>query len=410
MSRIKYFNIVFRLASPLAIGSGENANSDSDIILDSRSKPTIPATAFAGVFRHYLGMQGQNDVFGYVNGSKSLESKLRLYDAQLISDDSFTTVRDSVKLKNKVGVKGAKFDLEAVETGIEFATVIELNDADEAETDILDALSAIDAGFLRIGSKNSRGYGQLKVVSLKKAEFDLPDDRAEWLNFDGFDADDKHYKECTLPNIADSFAAIKMKLKQNGAISIRSYTVKNAADIGSADFIQLSLKNGTPVIPGTSWAGAFRDHFRSLANDTSGELTDELFGYVDEKTKDQKKSLIYFSESEISGGEMKVITRNSIDRFTAGTKDGALYTEKTCYNGSCELEIFINKNDLTDAEKNIALICAAICDLDKGYLAVGGLTSVGRGIFTVESITVNGTDVTAELKADNVSAMAKEAL
>lgn len=410
MNRIKYFNIVFRLASPLAIGSGENANSDSDIILDSCGKPTIPATAIAGVFRHYLGAQGQNDVFGYVNGSDSRESKLRFYDAQLISDDSFTTIRDSVKLENKVGVKGAKFDLEAVETGIEFATVIELNSADGAETDILGALSAIDAGFLRIGSKTSRGYGQLKVVSLKKAEFDLPDDKSEWLDFDGFDADDKHYKECALPDIADSFVSIKMKLKQNGAISIRSYTVKNADDIGSADYIQLSLKNGTPVIPGTSWAGAFRDHFKSLSNDTDGMLTKELFGFVDEKTKDQKKSLIYFSESEISGGEMKVITRNSIDRFTAGTKDGALYTEKTCYNGSCELEIFINKNGLQDAEKDLALICAAICDLDKGYLSVGGLTSVGRGMFTVESIFINGADVTAALKADNVSAMAKEAL
>ncbi len=410
MSRIKYFNIVFRLASPLAIGSGENANSDSDIIIDSCGKPTAPATAIAGVFRHYLGAQGQNDVFGYVNGSDSRESKLRFYDAQLISDDSFTTVRDSVKLENKVGVKVEKFDLEAVETGIEFATVIELNSADGAETDILGALSAIDAGFLRIGSKTSRGYGQLKVVSLKKAEFDLPDDKSEWLDFDGFDADDKHYKECALPDIADSFASIRMKLKQNGAISIRSYTVKNADDIGSADYIQLSLKNGTPVIPGTSWAGAFRDHFKSLSNDTDGMLTKELFGFVDEKTKDQKKSLIYFSESEISGGEMKVITRNSIDRFTAGTKDGALYTEKTCYNGSCELEIFINKNGLQDAEKDLALICAAICDLDKGYLSVGGLASVGRGMFTVESIFINGADVTAALKADNVSAMAKEAL
>lgn len=410
MHRIKYFNIVFRLASPLAIGSGENANSDSDIILGSSGKPIIPATAIAGVFRHYLGAQGKNDVFGYVNGNDFLESKVRFYDAQLISDDFFTTVRDSVKLKDKVGVKGAKFDLEAVETGIEFETMIELNDADEAESDILSALSAIDIGFLRIGSKTSRGYGQLKVVSLKKAEFDLPDDKAKWLDFDGFDADDKHYKKCTLPDIADSFASIKMKLKQNGAISIRSYTVKNAADISSADYIQLSLKNGTPVIPGTSWAGAFRDHFKSLANDTDGVLTKELFGFVDEKTKDQKKSLIYFSESEISGGEMKVITRNSIDRFTAGTKDGALYTEKTCYNGSCELEIFINKKGLTDAGKDITLICAALCDLDKGYLAVGGLTSVGRGMFTAESITVNGTDVTAALKADDVSAMAKEAL
>lgn len=405
MNRIKYFSIVFELASPLAIGSGENANTDSDIILDSSGKPTIPATAIAGVFRNYLN---KKDIFGNIDENDPAESKIRFYDAQLISDSFFTTVRDSVKLEDKVGVNGAKFDMEAVETGISFETVIELkDDGSDAESDILRTLEAINAGFLRIGSKTSRGYGRLKVVSLKKAEFTLPDDKAKWLDFDLFNAEDKCYKETALPDSADDFISIKLKLKQKGAVSIRSYTVKNADDISSADYIQLSLKDGTPVIPGTSWAGAFRDRFRQLSNDT---LANELFGYVDTVKLSQKKSLIYFSESEIVGGEMKVITRNSIDRFTAGTKDGALYTEKTCYNGSCGLEIFINKNGLEDAEKNIALICAVICDLDKGYLAVGGLTSVGRGMFTVENITVNGADVTDALKADNISAMTKEAL
>lgn len=405
MNRIKYFSIVFELASPLAIGSGENANTDSDIILDSSGKPTIPATAIAGVFRNYLN---KKDIFGNIDENDPAESKIRFYDAQLISDSFFTTVRDSVKLEDKVGVNGAKFDMEAVETGISFETVIELkDDGSDAESDILRTLEAINAGFLRIGSKTSRGYGRLKVVSLKKAEFTLPDDKAKWLDFDLFDAEDKCYKETALPDSADDFISIKLKLKQKGAVSIRSYTVKNADDISSADYIQLSLKDGTPVIPGTSWAGAFRDRFRQLSNDT---LANELFGYVDTVKLSQKKSLIYFSESEIVGGEMKVITRNSIDRFTAGTKDGALYTEKTCYNGSCGLEIFINKNGLEDAEKNIAMICAVICDLDKGYLAVGGLTSVGRGMFTVENITVNGADVTDALKADNISAMTKEAL
>ena len=410
MNRIKYFNIVFRLVSPLAVGSGENANTDSDIILDSRGIPMIPATAIAGIFRHFLGMHGENELFGYIINNKSVESKIRFYDAKLISDNSFTTVRDSVKLQNKVGVKGAKFDMEAVESGVDFSAVIELNNADDAENAILNALSAIDTGFLRIGSKTSRGYGQLRVVSLKRADFTLPDDKTGWLNFDLFDAKDKYYTELALPQNANNFINIKMKLKQNGAISIRSYTVKNPDDISSADYIHLSLKDGTPVIPGTSWAGAFREHFRKLANDTDDSLTKEFFGYVDEKDKSQKKSLIYFSESYVNGEEMKLITRNSIDRFTAGTKDSALYKEKTCYNGRCELNIFINKKSINDIEKNIALICASICDLDKGYLSVGGLTSIGRGMFKVENITINGADVTTSLKSDNVSAMVKEAL
>ena len=131
MSRIKYFNVVFRLASPLAVGSGENANTDSDVILDSRGMPVIPATALAGVFRHFLAEQGKAGIL-YVNGNDLAESRVRFYDAVLISDEAFTTVRDSVKLEKKVGVKGAKFDFEAVETGVDFNSLIELNDADEA--------------------------------------------------------------------------------------------------------------------------------------------------------------------------------------------------------------------------------------------------------------------------------------
>ncbi len=405
---LKYYNIIFRLVSPLAIGSGENANTDKDIILDSRGVPVIPASAVAGVFRHFLGAEGPDERFGYIAGKKSVESKIRFYDAQLISDNYFTTVRDSVALEEKVAKIRKKFDLEAVETGVDFGTVIEICDADD--TDIISALCAVNAGVLRIGSKTSRGYGQLRVISLKKAEFSLPEDRSKWLDFDAFDMCDKCYDEYVLPDKDNGFVSIKMKLRQNGAVSIRSYTVKNVEDINSADYVQLSLKNGTPVIPGTSWAGAFRERFKRLIGDTESSLTKELFGYVDEEHQLQKKSLIYFGESEISGGEMKFITRNSIDRFTSGTKHGALYTEKTCYNGSCGLEIFINKNGLEDLEKNVKLICAVICDLDRGHLAVGGLTSVGRGMFIVENITVNGTDVTAALKAQNISAMAKEAL
>lgn len=117
---LKYYNIIFRIVSPLAVGSGENANTDKDIILDSRGVPVIPASAVAGVFRHFLGAEGPDERFGYIAGKKSVESKIRFYDAQLISDNYFTTVRDSVALEEKVGKDGAKFDLEAVETGVDY--------------------------------------------------------------------------------------------------------------------------------------------------------------------------------------------------------------------------------------------------------------------------------------------------
>lgn len=412
MTDVKFYKIRFRLVSPLAIGSGEDYHTDSDIMLDSRGVPVIPATAFAGVIRHYLDIEcdDETDVFGYIKGQKSSQSKVKFYDAEMIND-SFVTVRDSVALKNKVGIKGAKFDMEALETNAEFVTLFELHDYKDYDREIREAVYALDAGVLRIGSKTSRGYGQIAVTDIRECEFTLPADRKKWLEFEPFDYENNEcYSENIIQTIqeenrnsSDRFVNIHLELSQQGAVSIRSYTVKNPEDISSADYVQLATNDNVPVIPGTSWAGAFRERFEEFAGEE--DMVKELFGYVDTDSKTQMKSRIYFSESRLDGGQSKVITRNSIDRFSAGTKDGALYTEKTYYNGRCSLDIII-KNAVTDINRDMKIMSAVICDLDRGYLAVGGLTSVGRGIFSVDSMTVNGKDVTAAMKALNIAEMA----
>ena len=89
-----------------------------------------------------------------------------------------------------------------------------------------------------------------------------------------------------------------------------------------------------------------------------------------------------------------VYTRNAIDRFTGGTVDGALYTEKTYYNGSTDLEILcdFSSGDISDKDRKkfAQVMTAAILDLNSGYMSVGGLTAVGRGIFEVKKIAVDG--------------------
>ncbi|MGN1085950.1 MAG: biotin/lipoyl-binding protein, partial [Porcipelethomonas sp.] len=94
-------------------------------------------------------------------------------------------------------------------------------------------------------------------------------------------------------NSSDRFINIHLELSQQGAVSIRSYTVKNPEDISSADYVQLSTNDNVPVIPGTSWAGAFRERFEEFAGEE--DTVKELFGFVDTKNKTQMKSKIYFS-------------------------------------------------------------------------------------------------------------------
>lgn len=95
-----------------------------------------------------------------------------------------------------------------------------------------------------------------------------------------------------------------------------------------------------------------------------------------------------FSESEIINAESKTVTRNAIDRFSGGTVDGALFTEKSCMGGSTTPEIQIRGE--TIREECAKALAASVVDLDLGFLAVGGETSVGHGIFSVSEICING--------------------
>ena len=97
----------------------------------------------------------------------------------------------------------------------------------------------------------------------------------------------------------------------------------------------------------------------------------------------------------LDGGYYKTVTRNSIDRFTSGTNDGALYTEKTYYGGSAGLELLFTEKQSDDVKR---AVLAVIADLDNGFLSVGGLTSVGRGLFSVEKFCINGQDMTESFR------------
>lgn len=391
--RRTYYKLVMQLKSPLSLGSGISDNTDSDVLLDSRGNPFIPATSLAGVIRHSLDAETAGKLFGDIKNDGHASSII-VYDAVYIEQkEKEISVRDSVKLLDKVAEDMGKFDFEIVETGAKFVGYIELVDCDENDDDIiLEAIEKINLGLLRFGHKTSRGYGIVEVVQCQKQVFKEID---KWLAFDLFDGD--HWndaKEITLRSDL-GITKIVLSLKQRGAVSIRSYaTTPSGKNDAAPDYVQLSLKDGTPVIPGTSWAGAFRERFSEF---TDEETCRELFGYIEKNKKDaiKKKSAIYFSESMILNAKRKIITRNSIDRYTCGTNDGALYTEETVYHGNTELNILITKGQNREV---YSALMAVIADLDNGLLAVGGLSSIGRGLFTVESLMVNGMDKTEAFK------------
>lgn len=110
----------------------------------------------------------------------------------------------------------------------------------------------------------------------------------------------------------------------------------------------------------------------------------EMFGYVSEEEEADaeiaRPSRVIVSESALSDYVWLNTTRNSISRFENATVDTALYTERTAVGGTTCLEILVKTSE-DRGEWFVGLLLLALRDLQNGYLAVGGNTSVGRGIF-----------------------------
>lgn len=406
MTKIKkkqYYKIQFKLVSPLMLGSGENDITDKDLIRDSSGYPYIPASSISGVLRDEALRQSIQHVEEYMGdvtvatndkkGSQT-ESRIIFYDAKLIKlDAAVVSVRDSVALDEyKTAINGAKFDMEILEPGVSFGTYLEENIIEDTESDAFGGKLVkifLDAG-LTFGGKTMRGYGEIGDVKVWERSFDLTKEEMvkDWLDFDLFSNEtDWESFDCQSyvtnnPSDLNSSCRLIVKLKQEGGISVRQYTTKvsDKKDAPKPDMKQLTLQNGTPVIPGSTWAGAFRHRMGEFGVNINDE--NSIFGYAD-----KKKSEIRFGESQLTGGYSKLLSRNAIDRFSGGVVDKALFTELTYYGGETDLVISWRDYEHNPMpEKEQKALAAALTDLHFGFLAVGGETSIGRGLFRIISI------------------------
>ena len=396
----KYYKVSFKLSSPLILGSGFSAETDKDILKDAKGIPFIPASSIAGIcqsaMQNLWAKRGLDETrreekkkkyFGDVSndGKENIQShsKICFYDATIFKGTPYISVRDGVGLDEyKVARKSAKFDMEVLEPGVTFVTYFEQNFYSEGEEDIIKDLATIwKNAQIYLGAKTMRGYGAIQEVHVWKKEFDFSkkDSVTEWLSFDMYADWNEDEEEITGSYVE---GGLLLELKQVGGISIRKYTEENEESVPDSE--QLTIWNNgkeIPVIPGSSWAGAFLHRMKELDPQENYEA---LFGDC------KSKSVIRFSESQIMGAKEKVLTRNAIDRFSGGAMDKALFTEKTYYGGSTTLKInFSEKKALT--ENAARTLAACITDLHYGFLSIGGLTAVGRGLFCIEK--VNGQKV-----------------
>lgn len=438
---IYLFKGILKAETPFMIGNGDDTYSDMDLLRNHKKEPFIPGTALAGVCRAYLEKDGRfkdkvKNYFGEGKkgheSTKYRQSQVIVYDGQLEgAEKTPTRIRDSVKLENKVAVDESKFDFEIVEAGAAFSFRLEFKVDKGKRDEVENLVRALIAGFhhgeIRIGGKSNRGYGYFKLLpsldsdtaGVKSKYFNLTqqDDLEKYIKWKW--SDTEFTEKLLLGPQNDDF--LKTPLQLHSFLFIRDYAHNEQYDEGTIDAVPLKNSKDEVVIPGTTWAGVFRHHMERILNQLDTDsikrigdifpkcdinkeswpkaLIDYLFGYVHEKKSDKndgpqasnsQASHIFFKESHFEKGNVSEIlrTRTAIDRFTGGASKGLLFNNKLAYTqgdrSSCYLEVGLSQ-ELKDEQKQYdfvkSLLDVCFEDLQEGYLAVGGQTAVGGGIF-----------------------------
>lgn len=383
--------------SPVCVSNGEDEFTDADVMVDYEGNPFIPGSSLAGAMRDYLQLK---DGIGSKDGNMS-----SFYISDLIFDGEVSrSVRDGIRLdENKQTIEGAKYDMEVIDAGAKGTFYMELiiRERNQASDDLKNwntVLSGFHNQDIRLGMKKTRGYGECELLSVCEKVYTAQNiheyvDAYKKESYQNL----KDIKELIWDHPSKRFTNIELPLELKGGISIRTYSAKK----GEPDFSQITGKNKKAVIPGTSISGALRSRMTQFLKEDmqvdkekAEQLIHDLFGLEGSKEAQGHKSLIRFSENTIEGAKAIQMTRAAISRFEFTCFDGALYTEKTYVQGKVHLKIQIE--DCKDWM--IGLLLIALHDLQHGYLAIGGQTAIGRGIFEGNEIQINGKILNDERK------------
>ena len=429
-----YAEVTIEAVSPLVLASGKSGNFfDVELVRDANGLPAIPGTTIAGILRHALqeelGKERTDKVFGYQTRKNGISSSLEVswayvhdskncihksfYSRDDIEKDSILKElfiidnpdfkRDHVCLLDKgVANDSGKFDRYFVPAGSRFSFSIGLW-SDKESDDWEKILGILFSPSFRIGAAGRAGYGCIKVIGIR-----VPSKEKNYFDLSK-DADIKSFRTCTenlkLSDLTNDVEKIYLKFSFPLGFRIgggsNSFLEKSgrAADMlpYSERVITWADNNGAfgeqrkIAIPGSAIKGALRHraayHLARINKkwdwkENEDDGLSELFGNAANNNDSEstgQAGKIWFTDLYLKQAKTYQLSRNSIDRFTGGTLNGALFQEE--YVGTDQrFETFIYvKKDVDKTSNEYKAFTWAVEDLQSGRLALGGGSGHGLG-------------------------------
>lgn len=401
----------WKLESVAHFGGDETGAADMCLLRDANGQPFIQGASIAGAARSFLARQGQSwadykgkkenqdlkDFFGGAAQNDTM-STLIVADAGCVCEQPRTFIRDGVRIDTKSGSAAdkAKFDVEVVERDTEFELTLvciirKADNANAVEKLFLALLHALQQGEIRLGARTRRGYGHGKVASweIRDLQMSDPEDVMAWLRDDPGSRPKSPLSPAPLTTDQRQYFRIEADFNLWTSLLIRS----SSEDPEAPDMVHLH-SNGEPVVPGTSFAGAFRHRATLIANSVgwTQASVDKMFGPVHEQQnvgqqEDLWASRVWIEEQLVRNVDPQWQDRVAIDRFTGGSLQSALFNEKPVYplpitelekrKSTSHLRLILTLEEPKDAE--IGLLLLTLRDFWHGHAALGGETSNGRG-------------------------------
>ena len=428
--KIVKYSVTAKCTEPLHVGS-VSGDTEEILVHPVTGNPFIQATSIAGVFREYYeqvyGELKAEELFGSrrfrdktdIDGEENADcaSKVRFTDGIFCKKNPMLELRPRVSIDHETGTclestdkqtkrkSGQKFNMAYISAKAEFEFDLYLFGADQQQKiEIEDIFSAFHQGVLQLGGQKSNGCGYFEITCLLYKEFDMKreSDRKLWIREDKLTKND--YKNLT--NMLNKNSKLKDAYEilvdgyTEGSLLIKSIAVSGGVGAGAPDSENIRNGNGDYIIPGSSFKGAVRAQLEQILAylkcskliEKDSDLIEEAFGKKgDDKTIGCMGNLYFFDVpvgTQEDNDMMPLSHRIHIDKFTGGVIHGGLFAERNIA-GKMTLKISVKSNKEEEKTNQVCgLLMMALRDLAIGAMSIGSGYSVGKGIVTVEKITI----------------------